>query len=208
MAKCPKQIPKAQLEAVARNQSIDTVIGQLNEMLEFYNAAVTMKAGIQKQIDQTTAKINSLKADKQPTAIFDDQLKSFNDRMATIAPLDVWLPRIQTLITSVSSTPGAFLDALTWNAFGDANNPLHLSTKSRLTTMLTTQDGQITETFWLTGKKMYGRSAGELVYRVMGADGSVVTVGFLTGMSSTGIVNFKEKADASIADISRHAPPP
>jgi len=47
--------------------------------------------------------------------------------MSTIAPLDVWLPRIQTLMTGVSTTPAVFLDALTWYAFGDESNPLQLS---------------------------------------------------------------------------------
>lgn len=208
VAKCPKQVPKAHLEAASRSQSIDAVLGQLNDMLEFYNAAVTTKSGIQKQIDLITARITQLKADKKEDQIptFQAQLDAQNQGMLAIVSLDVWLPRIQALITSVQTTPAAFLDALTWHAFGDAKHSLQLSAKPRLTAVLTTQDGQITKTFWLTGKKMYGRSSGELVYRVTKADGSVVTVGFLTGTSSTGEVEFAEKKKAEVVDLDRHVP--
>lgn len=192
-ATCPSQIPQVQLEATVRNQSLDDVINRLNEMQEFSNAAISKKSSIQKQIDLISARIAALKADKKDTKAFQEQLDAQNNEMQAIVPLDVLAPRIQSLINTVSTTPGAFLDALTWYAFGDKDNGLKIGNKSRLTVALTTQDGQITKTNWLTGKKVYGRSAGELIYRVISPDGKLTAVGYLTGMSSIGRIQFENK---------------
>lgn len=192
-ARCPEQIYKAGLEALVRGQSIDGMLDKLNGLLEFYNAATNKKSAIQKQIEILNARITELKAEKKDASAFQAQLEAQRSLIAEIVPFDVWLPRIQTLISTVSSAPTAFLDALTWYAFGDEKNPLKISSKPRLTAVLTTQDGQVTKSFWLTGKTVYGRSAGELVYRVQDTAGSVVTAGYLTATSSMGEVNFADK---------------
>lgn len=198
-AKCPNIVPYVQLEAAVRNQSIDTVLVQLNEMLDFYNAATITKSTTQKRIELLTAKITSLKAEKKDTKIFQEQLDEQLKKMELLVTLDVWLPRIQALITSVSTNPGPFLDALTWNAFGDDTNQLKISARPRLTVILTTQDGQIIKSFWLTGKDVYGHSAGELIYRVLNPDGKVLATGYLTTTISTGNVLFKNK-DMAVTD--------
>lgn len=192
-AKCQDVIPIVQLESVVRNQSIEASLEKLDTMLEFYNAATTIKVATQKKIDLLKEKITSLKAEKKDTKVWDGELSKTIDQMTALGSLDVWLPRIQALITSVSSAPGPFLDALTWNAFGDESNPLKINTRPRLTVVLTTQDAQVTKSFWLTGKNIYGRSAGELMYRVLKSDGSVVTAGYLTTTSATGNVDLSAK---------------
>jgi len=204
-AMCPAQIPQAQPEAVVRNQSLDTVFTKLNEMQEFHNTAISKKTAIQKEIDKITAKITELKANKQDPQVWEGQLQIQHNAMKAITPLDAWLPRIPALITAVSTAPGAFLDALTWNEFGDKGSKLKIGSKNRLIVVLTTQDGQVTKTFWLTGKKVYGRSAGELIYRVLTPEGKIVTVGYLTAMTSTGRVKFDDK-ESKITDDTHHWP--
>jgi FtsZ-binding cell division protein ZapB len=191
--KCPDVIPIVQLESVVRNQSIEASLAKLDTMLEFYNAATSIKSATQKKIDLLKEKITSLKAEKKDTKLLEDQLNKTIGQMTSLGALDVWLPRIQALITSVSSAPGPFLDALTWNTFGDEENSLKINTKPRLSVVLTTQDAQVTKSFWLTGKDVYGRSAGELMYRVVKSDGSVVAAGYLTTTSGTGKVDLTAK---------------
>jgi len=203
VAQCPDQIPQAQIEAAVKRQSIDGVLSELNGLMDFYNAATSKKAAIQKQIDLLTARITTLKADKQDTSALQGQLDIQQRSMLEIIPLDAWLPRIQALITTVSTTPGTFLEALTWYAFGDDKNPLKINERPRLTTVLTTQDGQITKTFWLTGKRVYGRSAGELIYRVVNPDGTVVKVGYLTALSSTGEIDFDSQGTNVTSETQR-----
>jgi hypothetical protein len=189
-SKCPTEVPRVQLEAAVRNQSIDVAMTRLNDILEFSNAAASTKSGIQFQIQQMTARIEALKKEKQPTAALEAALAEQQKLLAGVTQLDSWLPRLTALISTVSTTPAVFLDALTWAAFGDATNPLMLANKPRLVTVLTTQDGQVTKTFWLTGKKVYGRSSAELTFRLVDADGTVKSAGFLTATVATGTINF------------------
>jgi hypothetical protein len=52
---------------------------------------------------------------------------------------------------------------------------------------------------------MYGRSAGELLYRVVEPEGKVVAVGYLTALSSTGKVDFEAKG-TNITDDTHRIP--
>ncbi len=204
-ARCPAQIPRTQLEAVARGQSLDEITAKLNEMQEFYTAATSLKTATQRQIDLRTARIASLKAEKKDTSIDQQDLDKQNQVLTELGTLDAWLPRIQALMTSVSTSPAPFLDALTWNAFGDEQSPLKVSNRPRITIVLTTQDGQVTRSFWLTGKTMYGRSSAELIYRVTMTDGTVRAAGFLTAQSSGGKVDL-ESRQSTVVDDGHHWP--
>ncbi|MFC4311669.1 hypothetical protein ACFPN2_21455 [Steroidobacter flavus] len=199
VAECPEQVPRAQIEAVVRNQSIDGVLNSLNQLQEFYNAAANAKSATQSGITRIEARLTDLKAKKQDTAVLDEQLERQRHRLESIAALDAWLPRVQSLLNTVASAPGAFLDAHTWYAFGDEKNALKLSSKPRITLVMTTQDGQITKTHWLTGKKLYAKSAGEVIYRTQNAEGQVLAVGYLTSHASSGKINLKATAAPSTA---------
>ena len=205
VAKCPEQVPAAQIEAVVRSQSLASFMGQLNELMDFYVAATAKKASTSSEIEQTKARIAAVKAEKGDVTVLEGRLESLNGVLKELAPLDVWLPRIQALLTAVATTPAPFLDALTWSVFGDANHSLKIPSRPRLSVVLTTQDAQITKSFWLTGKTVYGRSAGELIYRVVTAEGKVVTVGYLTAISPTNEIEVGKTTNEAI-DATHHRP--
>jgi hypothetical protein len=203
-ARCPAVLPFAQIETVVRRQSLDEIVKRLDEMQDFSAAAAVKKGAFQKQVEVLTARIAELKAKKEDASVVEAQLKAQNEGLATLAPLDAWLPRIQVLMASVTSNAAAFLDAIAYIAFSSDQaildgllskevKALALGTKPRLNVVLTTQDGQVTSTFWLTGKKVYGRSAAELIYRVTASDGKLAATGYLTANSSGGQMDFSAK---------------
>jgi hypothetical protein len=95
---------------------------------------------------------------------------------------------MKTLLASVAATPDAFIDAVAWDHFA-----VEYKNKPRITVAFTTQDGQVTRTHWLTGKHIYGRSSGELVYRVV-SDKNVLLAGYLLATNSDGELNFKDSS--------------
>lgn len=127
--------------------------------------------------------------------------------LARIVTFDAWLPRVQSLLSTVSSSPNVFLDTVTWYAFGDQKNTLQIQSRPRVIVVLTTQDGQVTKSFWLTGKTVYGQSAGELIYRIQNAGGTVAAAGYMTSTASTGKIKFGG-SDTHAVDASHIVLPP
>ncbi|WP_342618405.1 hypothetical protein [Rhodoferax sp. GW822-FHT02A01] len=191
VASCPMQVPRADVETIIRAKGINDEMQQLNEIAKFVDAHTTQKAlqtaKLEKAIlDAKTAKDKDSKAD---TSIFIADANSAKASLDSLAMLDGPVSRMKTLLDGVTSKPDAFVDAVSWSHFAG-----EYKDKPRITVAFTTQDGQVTRTHWLTGKHVYGRSSGELVFRVVDAAGIVQVAGYLVATNSDGEFDFKASA--------------
>lgn len=198
-SKCPKQIPRVQIEAAMRAVSQDAIFSKVNSLAEFADAASAQKVRLKNSIDQTTARIDELKKKKEPSSVAEGQLGAFVKSMAAVAALDPVAIRVKAVLDLVSAKPEVFLEALTWSTFVEQG----LDKMPRVTAVLTTQDGQVTKTNWLFGKSVYGRSGGELIYRVTLPDGRIKVAGYLTATASTGKYDFNATGTEILEDKSQ-----
>lgn len=190
-ANCPAQVPHADVETAVRAKGIEAEMTQLNEIAKFVDAHTTQKLLQAAKQEKAIADAKAAK-DKNPkanTSIFDTDAKTAKAALDSLVALDGPVGRMKTLLEGVSSKPDVFVDAVSWSHFAD-----EYKSKSRITVAFTTQDGQVTRTHWLTGKHVYGRSSGELVYRVVEGDGSVRVAGYLVATNSDGELDFKASA--------------
>lgn len=190
-ASCHEQVPRADVETAVRAQGIDEEMKQLNEIAKFVDAHTTQKALQTAKLEKATsdAKAAKEKDSKADTSIFDADAKSAKAALDSLATLDGPVGRMKTLLEGVTSKPDAFVDAVSWSHFAEKYKD-----KLRITVAFTTQDGQVTRTHWLTGKHVYGRSSGELVYRVVDKDGAVKVAGYLVATNSDGELDFEASA--------------
>lgn len=190
-ANCPDQVPRADVETAVRAKGIEAEMTQLNEIAKFVDAHTTQKSLQAAKQEKATADAKAAK-DKDPkadTSIFDNDAKAAKSALDSLAALDGPVGRMKTLLDGVSSKPDAFVDAVSWSHFAD-----EYKDKPRITVAFTTQDGQVTRTHWLTGKHVYGRSSGELVYRVVDKAGAVQVAGYLVATNSDGELDFNTRA--------------
>ncbi|QVX40684.1 hypothetical protein J4H89_23100 (plasmid) [Ralstonia solanacearum] len=190
-ARCPKQVPRADVETAVRAKGIDAEMAQLNDIAKFVDAYTVQKALQTAKLDKATsdAKTAKEKNAQASTAIFDNDAAAAKASLDSLAKLDGPVGRMKILLDGVSSKPDAFIDAVSWSHFND-----EYKDKPRITVAFTTQDGQVTRTHWLTGKHVYGRSSGELVYRVVDSQGKVMVVGYFVATNSDGEVDFGAKS--------------
>lgn len=184
-AKCPEQLPYANVEGVIRANGFAAQFATLQSLANVPDSLANAKAAAKRRLDSATDAIAKKVAKKEEPSSTESQEKvdaqaAFN-QIADLEPLST---RIKALIDSVTSKPDSFIDALVWQAFSN------FADKPRLTVSLSTQDGQVTKTNWLFGKSVYGRSAGELIYRISTADGKVPLAGYVTATNSDGKYDF------------------
>jgi hypothetical protein len=183
---CPKVVALARPDLVIRGGGQKEELTQLGQIAEFIDNAANKKTLISLRIAELNLEIAKKDAEKKPHSELDEQLDSQKNNLKTINTLDVWLPRAQALLTLVGTKPELFQEAFVWRKFG--MKPY--SDMTRIHFSLRTQDAQIVKTNWLLGKRVYGKSAGELVFRISSADGKLLDSGFFLADSSTGKLNF------------------
>lgn len=190
-ASCAEQVPRADVETAVRAKGIDDEMTQLNQIAKFVDAHTAQKALQTAKLEKATSDTKTAKEkdSKADTSIFDGDAKKAKSSLDLLATLDGPVGRMKTLLEGVTSKPDAFVDAVSWSHFAE-----DYSSKPRITVAFTTQDGQVTRTHWLTGKHVYGRSSGELVYRVVDAGGVVIIAGYMVATNSDGEVDFNANA--------------
>lgn len=195
-ASCPEQLPRADVETAVRAKGIESQMKQLNDIARFMDAYSAQKAAQTAKLDKATADIKAATEAKKPAGPLEEDAKAARDVLNALAKLDGAVARMKTLLDGVTSKPDAFIDAVAWDRFAS-----EYQDPPRISMAFTTQDGQVTRTHWLTGKHVYGRSSGELVYRVVKKDGTVVAAGYLLATNSDGELDFKANATPQAAGL-------
>lgn len=191
-AQCPSVLPKANIESVIRGAGFDEAIASLNEIAAFADKVSRNKSAAKELLDRANQDLIDYRTKNPNTtsnALVNDQTNkqtAFNSWLQ----YDSLVARIKPLLDFVSSKQDAFIDSLVWTKFDESP----YKTQKRIVTVFTTQDGQVTKTSWLFGKSVYGRSSGELIYRVTDSAGNVFRSGYLVATNSNGKFDFSANA--------------
>ncbi|WP_175714913.1 hypothetical protein [Burkholderia ambifaria] len=189
-AQCPGTVPRVNIEDAARSLALTVMRKGIQSMATFAASYEPRKKALTDQLAATKAQMahrtkrNSNTDVSRLQQTFTDQQKDLNEWLG-YQPL---VARIDALTKSIAAKPQEYLDALTWGQFSP---PGELSTWTRLTLILTTQDAQIIKDNFLLGKRLYGVSSGELIYSAVDRDGRVLATGFVTASDAIGKINIE-----------------
>jgi len=190
-AYCPDVLPVANTESVLKAKVASGAIKKLNEIVgyadSFDKAVAETTENIGRQEKLLTAELAKEKPDR---AIVDSTRAYIESQRNALNGMNVnkgLVTRIKALNGFVSSKPADFLDALMWNEYRSEE----YAKASRLVLALATQDSQLVKDNYFLGKRIYGQSAGELIYRVVDSDGKTKLAGFLTAAETLGKADFK-----------------
>jgi hypothetical protein len=189
-AQCPGAVPRVDIENAARAMALDVMRKGIRAMTEFAANYEPKKKVLADQLANTKAQMarqTKRNANADVSRLQMDltaQQKNLNDWVG-YQPL---VARIDALTKSIATKPQEYLDALTWSQFAP---PGQLSTWTRLTLILTTQDAQIIKDNFFLGKRLYGVSSGELIYNAVDRDGKILATGFITASDAIGKINIE-----------------
>jgi hypothetical protein len=183
---CGGKIPHVRPDLTLRRTGQKDVLEQMEKMADFLDNAAATKAALNQSIITINAKIAESNKKNAPHTALDNDLADKQALLAGLAKMEVWLPRVQALLTAIATKPELYQEAFVWRKLDAAP----YNDMNRLFVSIRTQDAQIVKTNWLLGKRVYGKSAGELVYRVTGPDGKLIDVSYFSAEASTGKIDF------------------
>lgn len=183
---CPDKITHVRPDLTIRRTGQDEVLKKMEKIANFLDDAAATKTAVNQKIITINARIAEIKKNNGSHTSADVELAAQQALLADLAKMDVWLPRAQALLTTIATKPELYQEAFVWRQFDTAPyNAMH-----RMVVSVRTQDAQIVKTNWLLGKRVYGKSAGELIYRVTAPNGKLVDVSYFSAEASTGKMDF------------------
>lgn len=189
-AQCPSVVPRVNIEDAARSLALTVMRKGIQSMATFAANYEPTKKALTDQLAATKVQM-ARQTKRNANADVSRLQQNLTDQQKK---LDEWLgyqplvARIDALTKSIAAKPQEYLDALTWSQFSP---PGELSTWTRLTLVLTTQDAQIIKDNFFLGKRLYGVSSGELIYSAVDRDGRVLATGFVTASDAIGKINIE-----------------
>ena len=186
-AHCSEQLPFTNVEGAVRARGFDSDMEALNKLADFGERAAAHRTFLKQRLDDAAQAVaKKVAAGQSPTTGESGVLTNAKENYGSTSALDRLAVRIKALVDVVTTKTDVFIDALVWDAFATAE----YKGKPRLSIVFTTQDGQVTKSNWLFGKSVYGRSSGEVIYRVSGVDGKIKLAGYLVATNADGKIDF------------------
>jgi len=191
-ATCPKILPVVNTDFVTRTKSVSDAIDKLNTIVKYaddydrLSTAATEKIALEEKVLATERAKEKKEQDARKIKVSEDEVESQRKSLKDQSANKGLVTRIKALNQFVSSKPAEFLDAVMWNQYRLAP----YDKKPRLILSLATQDSQLVKSNYFLGKRIFGQSAGEVMYRVMDVDGKTKAAGFITASETLGKVNF------------------